>query len=77
MRGAGIISLSVQFFLGGSIGYEIPVDIQGVNAPFPLYVTVMSTGFHSLRDSSQGISKLMLYRLSRRNMQSGEWNEGV
>jgi hypothetical protein len=42
----------------------MPVDVSAVNAPSPSYVTVMSTGFHSFRDSSQGISKLMIYRLS-------------
>ena len=45
---------------GASIGKVIPDDVRVVKAPSPLYVTVMSTGFHSIRDLSQGISALML-----------------
>jgi hypothetical protein len=48
---------------GASIG-KVILPVLAVNSPFPLYVTVMSTAFHSFLDSGQGISVLMRYRLS-------------
>lgn len=53
---------------GASTANAMPEGVRAVNAPLPLYVTVMSTGFHSIRYLSQGISALMLYRLSRGDM---------
>ncbi len=54
---------------GASIGKDI-VPVPAVNTPSPVHVTVISTGFHSFRDSSQGISVLMQYRLSGMNKKS-------
>jgi transposase-like protein len=54
--------------IGASIRNSISPDfVLAVKPLSPWYMTVMSTGFHSIRDLSQGGSVLMGYRLFTRS----------